>query len=747
MESSSSATHRSGTNTTTSELFICFSSRNNSMKTSSKSSILSPGRARDTPTSLSTSLSRRLRTSGSIKNGQASPMFPTGNKRRGSGFENPEPSSPKVTCIGQVRVKTKKQGKKMRNLSRRPSGEMSFRKMEHNQMQRQSSVNSIHHQQECSSHRNQRWVHLPLTICETLRGFGSEFSCLFPCKSSCFSGEKVERDGRESGSSCVDVFAKWLVAVEDERRESGGGKRRDIELVVENEDEDEDDDDDDDEDEGKVVKRRHVFDEIEIKDYDEERGRVSICIPPKNALLLMRCRSDPVKMEALANRFWEPQLPAEDEELEDDKGVVNSEKVEVENEEMEVFEERRASVSGNIFDKVEECEVEQPVEENEIKQEELIKLEVDELIGEDLSVCEQDKILEEDLHDNEEEDMQSDGEAQNGEQEKALEDLQSKEDEQDIEPQDTEENNKILVEEVEENESSFVTALEVFVNQESELVELGESRVSCCDSDDELNEEAKHIRYILLDYKSEDEVSKPEPTEKEQETALENHAIDGSTDETQQQDQTQSSPEAQLQVEDQQEEEAVESNVVEVLERGKDMEAKKEAEKVQQLPDCLLLMMCEPKLSMEVSKETWVCSTDFIRWRPQKKKPHAPPCYKNSTSHGNEEQVPEKITTVDSKCGNPFAALPPPYPVTHNQAALQPGRASCCLPAGGVVSMAAMIEQKLVDAVAYEPFVLTRCKSEPMRTASKLAQGACFWKNRAMEPHRRATYGAAGVGC
>ncbi|KAL8481571.1 hypothetical protein ACS0TY_027904 [Phlomoides rotata] len=31
------------------------------------------------------------------------------------------------------------------------------------------------------------------------------------------------------------------------------------------------------------------------------------------------------------------------------------------------------------------------------------------------------------------------------------------------------------------------------------------------------------------------------------------------------------------------------------------------------LPECLLLMMCEPKLSMVVSKEIWVCGTDFIR--------------------------------------------------------------------------------------------------------------------------------------
>lgn len=119
--------------TATSELFVCFTSRlssSSSMKLSSSKSILSPARARDAPPpaqiSLSSSLSRRLRSNGSLKGGQASPMFPSSGKKRGSaGFENPEPSSPKVTCIGQVRVKTKKQGKRLRTGSKR-KGEVSF---------------------------------------------------------------------------------------------------------------------------------------------------------------------------------------------------------------------------------------------------------------------------------------------------------------------------------------------------------------------------------------------------------------------------------------------------------------------------------------------------------------------------------------------------------------------------------------------------------------------------------------------
>jgi len=84
---------------------------------------------------------------------------------------------------------------------------------------------------------------------------------------------------------------------------------------------------------------------------------------------------------------------------------------------------------------------------------------------------------------------------------------------------------------------------------------------------------------------------------------------------------------------------------------------------------------------------------------------------------------------------------------------LQPPRSSCSFPvaaaaAGAGASMASMIEQKLSGAKGCEPFVLTRCKSEPMRSASKLAPEACFWKNRKLEPHHPGTLGmgAAGVG-
>lgn len=130
------------------------------------------------------------------------------------------------------------------------------------------------------------------------------------------------------------------------------------------------------------------------------------------------------------------------------------------------------------------------------------------------------------------------------------------------------------------------------------------------------------------------------------------------------------------------------------------------------LPDCLLLMMCEPKLSMEVSKETWVCSTDFIRWLPER--------HHSKKGNTNKTDGSDESTVAKTK------KKPPVQPA-------QPARSSISFPAGSVANM---IEQKLVKAGGYEPLILTRCKSAPMRSTAKI------------ESHRPATFGVgkAGVG-
>ncbi|GMI85339.1 hypothetical protein HRI_002203200 [Hibiscus trionum] len=648
------------TTSSTSELFICFTSQSrlsssSSMKIPSKS-ILTPGSSREpcSQISLSSSLSRRLRSNGSMKGGQASPMFPitSNGKKRGGGFENPEPSSPKVTCIGQVRVKTKKQGRKFR-ACRSKRRDVSFRRVDrgngvessssqdYNVGHFLSSNNSLHHQQQQQQQECRKWVHLPLTICEALRGFGSEFNCFLPCRSSCMANQrdnnkqgKTRGSGNGNGrssSSCGAVFTRWLVAVQE-----GEGKERGIELVVGGEDDERGIElvvgGEDDERRMRSSQRRHVFEDIEINDFvneEEEEGRASICIPPKNALLLMRCRSDPVKMAALANKFWETPVPKPDY---DDEEEESEEKVETEMEHEEASEVTEMLVS---------CEAN---EEQEIPEAEsvLVKDGSPELVEETSVECQDQE------HENEMEETQ---------QESTFKEQNLTEVSLDIEKLPVEEDES-AIEELQQAET------------EAEAEEEEEER----EDQNEAEEEG------LSSTMEEEESERSEPESPENES--------------------------------------------------------KESESEEKLlPDCLLLMMCEPKLSMEVSKETWVCSTDFIRWLPEKRKQ---PLVKQKD--GGDE--PKRRTSVDSN----------PRPIF-----LHPPRSSCSFPAAppmdtavaaatnGVGGGGSTKEHTVVGGKGYEPFALTRCKSEPRRPAAKLAPDACFWKNRKLEP-TSVGVGAAGVG-
>ncbi|KAK1298295.1 hypothetical protein QJS10_CPB14g01322 [Acorus calamus] len=153
-------------------------------------------------------------------------MFPASvsstQRKKGDDFEALEPSSPKVTCIGQVRVKTMKNhhhNNHLRSRSRRRGGEVSFRKEE-----------MVETTTECLPSRNQRWVHLPLSICEALRAFGAEISCLFPScgggerRGLCGSGrergeEEKEKEGFWVGGGSRGVnLARWLMVVEEEEK-------------------------------------------------------------------------------------------------------------------------------------------------------------------------------------------------------------------------------------------------------------------------------------------------------------------------------------------------------------------------------------------------------------------------------------------------------------------------------------------------------------------------------------------------
>ncbi|KAJ8755073.1 hypothetical protein K2173_016690 [Erythroxylum novogranatense] len=672
------------------------------MKISSKS-ILSPGRARE-PTSqisLSNSLSRRLRSNGSMKGGQASPMFSTANaKKRGCGFENPEPSSPKVTCIGQVRVKTKKQGKKLRKRSTR-RGEPSFRRIEQNSnddddhnveasKNPDNSQNHVNHQflnhqqpRECLPLRNRKWVHFPLTICEALRAFGAEFNCFLPCRSSCMASEKDkdEKAVTDSGNdrSCGAVFTRWLVAVQE-----ADGKGREIELVVGEEDEREESS------RYRRSYRRHVFEEIEFKDESfeggngtgqEEEARVSICIPPKNALLLMRCRSDPVRMAALANKFWEaPPSKVEEDVTEVDEEVVED--------------------CGNEKNQQKERKVEQGLQHNEEQV----------LVCEELRSCEP-----------------TEDEHQIQEAEKSLVVLESEDGDEEKRP---------------DIELEAVTSA-INLEQEVSGSVVPEDNLY----DDSLLEKISDTGYLqndeseekMLQFQQDWEEQKPKKESQEIEipvsVELKQEVVQNMQGQEPRQPQTLVHEELELAESSREEKEEAMMTLErsEPEDRQTDVKSR-ERESEPLLPDCLLLMMCEPKLSMEVSKETWVCSTDFIRWMPEQYRPWV------NKNNGGDDPVKRRVSR-DSI---------PPLPA--NNTLQQPPRSSCSYPSkppprvAGAESMATVIGQKLLGDKAYEPFVLTRCKSEPMRSAAKLAPDGCFWKNRKIEPHRPATLGVGAAG-
>ncbi|XP_042478320.1 probable serine/threonine-protein kinase kinX [Macadamia integrifolia] len=777
--------HRSGS--TSSELFICFTSRHSSssassMKISSKS-ILSPARTdklREPTLSLSSSLSRRLRSNGSMKGGQASPMFPTGNKKRGSTFETPEPSSPKVTCIGQVRVKTKKQGKKMRTRSKR-RGEMSFRKTE----QSQEGIQQQQHHQECLPHRNQRWVHIPLTICEALRAFGSDFNCFLPCRSSCFSSNEREKGEKtktntSSSSSCGAIFARWLMAIQEGEEE----KRTEITLVVEQE-----------KMAGEKTEAVNVMKTSEKGEVEEEiegevDERVSICIPPKNALLLMRCRSEPFRMSSFANTFWDSPATKEDnhvnedddedsEEEDDDERQISEseEEKDYDNAIDDDEEENVEEVKGELYEKQGEEEMaaealgEPPnLQENE---------EDSELRGNPPAATDEVEKGEENLErvvegDSEEQDHQpeepsvEDAEEQILEIGSSVEALEELEEEANYEGKETsllESTEEAEVEGEEEarrtSSSSSSSSSSVVVSIQPALEEGG---------GEEAEEQQEVVVELVLERESvgltetADAVASKETVEesKKEETADRAPEVEIETEEEiqkicvqapQEQQQNQTNEEDQN-VDGPGEGEATQEavgappppppplNQIHEKDQNEAEDKLEEREKKSKLPDCLLMMMCEPKLSMEVSKETWVCSTDFIRSRPGKQ-PVIP-------KDGGEES--KKRVSTDS---NAAQQQQNPQQQSHQKQQhqqQQEARKSCSnsnhsnLPPAVVAlpSMASMIEQKLVNAKAYEPFVLTRCKSEPMRSSAKLAPEACFWKNRRLEPHPPTTLGVGG---
>ncbi|KAG9447762.1 hypothetical protein H6P81_013890 [Aristolochia fimbriata] len=797
--------HRSGS----SELFICFTSRPSSSSSSfmriSSKSIHSPGRpdkfrdgsSSSTSSSLHTSLSRRLRHNGSLKGGQASPMFPTTAKKKGCAFDTPEPTSPKVTCIGQVRVKTKKQGNKIRARSSKKRGELSFRRTQEGKDRAEEEGRL--------ERRHQRWVSLPLSICEALRAFGADFNCFQPCggRSSCASAE-IDREKGEKRSTtttttgtCGAVFARWLMALQDGEEEKRRSLQEQVALVVEDSHRGE-------KEEAEEANKREELREEKV--FIEEDETVPVCIPHKNALLLMRCRSEPFRMASYTQRFWEsPALrdpEDENDEEEDDEEVDPCEEGESDVDEAEEDYLDNANVKLCCNEQEEEIpqvnigchEFPQAGEEEMmeskvetgyngavspiVERESVENASSPELGEEPVSVArkssshefvEEAAVLTGDssspdfVEEPITEEKSSSAElvvelvgVMEEEGSSAPESVEREEEEISWgealdEPVDltevTEENGELLLvrsehEEEEEEEGEVVQEVE----EEEEKTESPRTEQG---TEEEGKEEGQTNLLspdpVVVDETSETNVEKGKDERNEEgrdgcspspsaASSVQSEAVAVSTNEGE-------VTEEQKAVGVEKEKSIGEESIAEEVEKdgdgervgcGGDQERKEESDK--SLPECLLLMLCEPKLSMEVSKETWVCSTDFLRWRPERK----PKLIQEARADDRRR------LSTDSNLAKPPPPAPArplkPYPVSVQAPPSLPAH-----PAPAAPSMAAVVEQKLVNASAYGPFALTRCKSEPMRSSAKLAPEACFWKSGKLQQHPVGV-GAAGIG-
>ncbi|KAL8152791.1 hypothetical protein V2J09_010551 [Rumex salicifolius] len=212
------------------------------------------------------------------------PLF-TRRKRAAVDGHQQEPSSPKVTCIGQVRVCRSSSKSKQSGLRNRDPPPLK---------RRTSSSNSGAGNWFCF------WVGKPPAICCSFR-----FSLCCRRKSSCF---------RPLWRKCVSFFCCRSVRVRTDSPKKGTIPTGSGLIYTET-------------DSDSFDLRRHRFEdrgeEYEDDDEDEETeedssdrvdGSGEPTTPPKNALFLTRCRSAPQRSSYLASQFWGSPLKTEEGE-------------------------------------------------------------------------------------------------------------------------------------------------------------------------------------------------------------------------------------------------------------------------------------------------------------------------------------------------------------------------------------------------------------------------------------------------
>ncbi|KAK6257393.1 hypothetical protein QUC31_000852 [Theobroma cacao] len=228
----------------------------------------------------------RLLKKSSIRNGggaggQASPLLWAKNKQMGS--EIAEPTSPKVTCAGQIKVRSKTSSCK--------SWQSVMEEIEriHNSRQRKkrpSWLESLGFKKEV------------MQFLTCLRSIRFDFRCFgsFPQSDITTDDEDEEHEvyqenlnHAESNETSRTIFSKWFMVLQENQNK---GFRKD---------------------EKKEKERSH--------DVDDQAA-----VPPPNALLLMRCRSAPAKSWLEENRVVEENEESTENEEEEEEYNKRDEK-------------------------------------------------------------------------------------------------------------------------------------------------------------------------------------------------------------------------------------------------------------------------------------------------------------------------------------------------------------------------------------------------------------------------------------
>jgi hypothetical protein len=535
--------------------------------------------------------------------------------------------------------------------------------------------------------------------------------------------------------------------------------------------------------------------EVEVEKKDEifvvgkeEEGRVSVCIPPRNALLLMRCRSDPVRMAALATRFWGSPAAAtveqvdnamagdgEEEEQDEAGAVVENEcKEEARDSAVSVQDMNCGECRGGEDGDAEAGEVDQEQAEVEGSPNcgDPVKAEKDGHCteeGEEIQIVRKDAALEVSLAEDEEKENQGPD---------MVDLVADSKDEVVPAPENVEEEVKgrrsissyspstALKEEQKLRRlssrrraitSSRTSSVSDKVGRRhsfsadtegrrSSFSSLKDSRRASFSIDRDgrrwsFSIEQEHLvaepKVLMASRMGKKNSAEPE-SEKDPVVVV----APNSADEDQEfQDNGKEEVAQNVEEDEMAQGEEMNQKVEKVENKGEEGGAAGQVQrrkKSGELPDCLLMMMYEPKLSMEVSKETWVCSTDFAHWKSYQGKNNRNRRQEKASASDNdaatvEPKEEENATTVaddagDSKDESVLNSAPKPPPVVQKAP-----------PA--TTEQKVKIELPLVaNAAAYTPLVLKRCKSEPLRSSARLAPDTCFWKDR----HR--PLNATGVG-